>query len=301
MRLVCPNCGAQYEVPDEVIPTAGRDVQCSNCGDTWFQPHPDYETAPAEEEAAVSAPPPAPEPEPVPEAPIEEPAPEAETPAAPLDEELDADLEAALAADDTTEPPKRELSSSVADILREEAAFEEAARKREAETLENQPDLGLDEPSQRSTHAQDHTAQLRGETVAAAAVGTAAAATAAASRRDVLPDIEEINSTLRKDGGAQAQNADLADAAPRAMKRSGFRLGFSLILLLAVIALLVYIFAPQISEAVPALAPYLERYVLAVNEARLWLDTQMRGMLTSLDEMAGQPAPEAAEPAAASE
>ena len=37
MRLICPNCGAQYEVDDAVIPDAGRDVQCSNCGHTWFQ------------------------------------------------------------------------------------------------------------------------------------------------------------------------------------------------------------------------------------------------------------------------
>ena len=38
MRLICPNCGAQYEVPEDVIPDEGRDVQCSNCGDTWYQP-----------------------------------------------------------------------------------------------------------------------------------------------------------------------------------------------------------------------------------------------------------------------
>ncbi|HHB81612.1 MAG TPA: thioredoxin, partial [Aliiroseovarius sp.] len=37
MRLVCPNCGAQYEVDSRVIPENGRDVQCSNCGHTWFQ------------------------------------------------------------------------------------------------------------------------------------------------------------------------------------------------------------------------------------------------------------------------
>ena len=37
MRLICPNCGAQYEVPDDVIPEAGRDVLCSNCGSTWFE------------------------------------------------------------------------------------------------------------------------------------------------------------------------------------------------------------------------------------------------------------------------
>ncbi|KEP71448.1 hypothetical protein DL1_06530 [Thioclava dalianensis] len=38
MRLVCPNCGAQYEVDDAVIPENGRDVQCSNCAHSWFQP-----------------------------------------------------------------------------------------------------------------------------------------------------------------------------------------------------------------------------------------------------------------------
>lgn len=37
MRLICPNCDAQYEVDDSVIPEGGRDVQCSSCGHSWFQ------------------------------------------------------------------------------------------------------------------------------------------------------------------------------------------------------------------------------------------------------------------------
>jgi predicted Zn finger-like uncharacterized protein len=37
MRLTCPNCKAQYEVSEGVIPPGGRDVQCSACGSTWFQ------------------------------------------------------------------------------------------------------------------------------------------------------------------------------------------------------------------------------------------------------------------------
>ena len=37
MRLTCPNCDAQYEVDEAVIPEDGRDVQCSSCGHTWFQ------------------------------------------------------------------------------------------------------------------------------------------------------------------------------------------------------------------------------------------------------------------------
>ncbi len=37
MRLICPNCVAQYEVDQDVIPAEGRDVQCANCGHNWFQ------------------------------------------------------------------------------------------------------------------------------------------------------------------------------------------------------------------------------------------------------------------------
>ncbi|WP_201723338.1 zinc-ribbon domain-containing protein, partial [Sulfitobacter sp. HI0076] len=54
MRLICPNCDAQYEVPDEVMPVAGRDVQCSNCGQTWFQHHPD--NAPEEDDSEFDDP-----------------------------------------------------------------------------------------------------------------------------------------------------------------------------------------------------------------------------------------------------
>ena len=36
MLIKCPNCDAQYEVPNDIIPAAGRDVQCSSCSKTWF-------------------------------------------------------------------------------------------------------------------------------------------------------------------------------------------------------------------------------------------------------------------------
>ncbi|MEO9466630.1 zinc-ribbon domain-containing protein, partial [Sulfitobacter pontiacus] len=54
MRLICPNCDAQYEVPDEVMPSSGRDVQCSNCGQTWFQHHPDFPPLDDEDDSRIS-------------------------------------------------------------------------------------------------------------------------------------------------------------------------------------------------------------------------------------------------------
>jgi len=37
MRLVCPNCKANYEIPRHAVPISGREVRCDSCGHSWFQ------------------------------------------------------------------------------------------------------------------------------------------------------------------------------------------------------------------------------------------------------------------------
>lgn len=122
MRLTCPNCSAQYEVPDEVIPEEGRDVQCSNCDQTWFQAkHPtDADPEPVQDEA-----------------------PEAEAPPAEVE---DAEPEAEDAVAETT----GNVDPSVANILKEEAEREAELRAQEGGGLETQPDLALDTPPEPS-------------------------------------------------------------------------------------------------------------------------------------------------------
>ena len=273
MRLVCPNCGAQYEVPDDVIPQGGRDVQCSNCGDTWFQNHPDNDHGLAEDlgEALTQ----------------EVDASEAEQPEA--DEEPMVQTPPAA-----PEGRKRELDPSVADVLREEAAREAAARKREASSaLEEQPDLGIGEPddeaARRQREASERMSRMRGEDPKPAKV--AAATAASGSRRDVLPDIDEINSTLRKDSERRKTASEVAASREAAPKQSGFLRGFLLVMALAAVLIGIYIFSPQISEAVPALAPALESYTGFVDTGRLWLDGQVRGLMGTLDGMATETAP----------
>ncbi len=58
MRLVCPNCSAQYEIDAAMIPDEGRDVQCSNCGHTWFElpAPPELAAEPVVETETVSEP-----------------------------------------------------------------------------------------------------------------------------------------------------------------------------------------------------------------------------------------------------
>ena len=97
MRLTCPKCAAQYEVPEAAIPAAGREVQCSGCNAVWFQKHPGP-VAPApvdatEPTATAEDPPPGPE---------------------------------------TAPAPQRQLDPAVADILRAEADRERSARAAEA-------------------------------------------------------------------------------------------------------------------------------------------------------------------------
>ena len=37
LTLTCPECRAQFEIPEELIPPNGRKVQCSACKNIWFQ------------------------------------------------------------------------------------------------------------------------------------------------------------------------------------------------------------------------------------------------------------------------
>ena len=36
MRLTCPSCGAEYDIPEGMLPAAGRHAQCSACHTRWF-------------------------------------------------------------------------------------------------------------------------------------------------------------------------------------------------------------------------------------------------------------------------
>lgn len=268
MRLICPNCGAQYEVPTEVIPTEGRDVQCSACSITWFQAHPDHASEQTEDTVAP------------------------EDIAPPASEEEEPELPA------MPEVASRELDPTISDVLREEAEFEAAARAAETNTpLESQPDLGLESSSEeendrRGREARERMAAMRGEPLPDEAA-VAAATVAAGSRRDLLPDIEEINSTLRSSGErrrpAEASDADISGTTPRAAKKGrSFRFGFYTILLIAVIGLCLYIYSPQISAAVPAAEGFIQHYIQAIETARAWLAMSLDNALAWLDQMASE-------------
>lgn len=298
MRLTCPNCGAQYEVPDDVIPENGRDVQCSNCGDTWFQPHPDHAASPpATDDSATDHEDPdvAVAPQPSDDAGPDED--DAQGDDARDDDAHDEGQHEDRASDSNktdpapVEPARRELDPAIAGVLREEAAREARARKGEGEALETQPDLGLDDADhkQRDREARDRMARLRGQDDVAP---DGSQQIDPGSRRDLLPDIEEINSSLRSerdDAEPVDPSGGYAEAPPPGP--SGFRRGFRWAVVIVVLLLALYLLAPMISRNVPALAAVLSDYVDVIDGWRVWLDQQVAALMLWLDGMTGgQPA-----------
>jgi predicted Zn finger-like uncharacterized protein len=308
MRLICPGCAAQYEVQASAIPPEGRDVQCSSCGHTWFQrgPLPDG-TLPQDRDDAILAA----------AATTVEQAPEVTETPAPADPQDDvADIPDTDEDDDAADgvflppPPQaatvRKVDDAVLSVLREEAEREARARRAETAALETQPDLGLAlqpqaaprRPAERTAFITDAVSGVQPRRAVKPApaqgdsdteddsviAGTRPAAEGASNpRRSKLPDIDEINSTLRGTSERDGRGGLPTDAQEEALStRRGFRLGFVAMVGLGVLAVLVYAFAGVISAAVPALAPTLDSYAGAMDGLRLWLGAQAEAAMRAI-------------------
>lgn len=259
MRLICPNCDAQYEVPDNVIPEAGRDVQCSDCGNTWFQ----------EPASAASAP--------------QEPAFE-----------------------------RQAIPPEVSEILQEEAAFEQAAREREAmqpvaeeaqyeapqapqpqpEPSQNNPFAGIvdeeeSDQDRRARETRERMARMRGVSAGNPFTSGAAKEAAEQSRKSVLPDVEQLNSSLVASEEAYSEpsgdSIDLDDLERSHKRSSGFRTGFTVMVFAGLMVFALYFTHDGLARAVPALAPGLDAFVSLVDQARLWVDGKASGLMAWMD------------------
>lgn len=255
MRLICPNCGAQYAVADDVIPAAGRDVQCSNCAHTWFETPgaSSDDTAPAPRKSAA-------------------PSTAASGPYGGSIADAFKDDDPAVAP--APQAPKRAVDPSVADILREEAAREAEIRRANAPSpMEDQTDMALEAPA--AVQRPNSEAVRKAAESAAASTG-AVVASAGTRRGEMLPDIEEINSSLQSDDerGNNSQRGD-----PEKTGRSGFRRGFFLVLLLIAVLVAIYVQADAIKAGAPGVAGAVDSYVETVDAGRIWLDTNVRGLI----------------------
>jgi predicted Zn finger-like uncharacterized protein len=270
MRLICPNCGAQYAVAEDAIPSGGRDVQCSNCAHTWFET-PGASASDTPTEPRKPTPPPTPPPTPTPNA---------DRFSGSINDAFK-DVEDEENLSPAPQPPKnrKPVDPSVADILRQEAAIETTRRKTEtASTMESQSDLGLSDPAPVRPKAPEQPAPATVAAVVSAPIASIAT-TAQAPRRELLPDIEEINSSLRSDAERIEDGTAGPEAAANA-KRKDFQSGFITVLLLIGPPVLIYTQADKIVDAIPALANTIKAYVDAIDIGRIWLDDNVQSMLS---------------------
>lgn len=274
MRLICPNCEAEYEVDDAAIPDIGRDVQCSNCGHAWFQLPPEIELALEQEDELFGV-------------------------SGAADPLPDLDEDDAPPPPPMTDAPKRSIDENLMAILREEAEREAAARKADTAPIETQTEMGLSAPAAAAAAAAAAVVASAEQSRAAGVVptpahagGLAAAARRIAqmkgldpdapppgppkpaTRRDLLPDIEEINSSLK--GAEPPAITDTGGDQIGQSNARGFRRGFAVAILVAVLGLAAYVTAPRIVAMVPAAEGAVNAYVAAIDGARLWLDGLMR-------------------------
>lgn len=243
MRITCPNCLAQYDIDDTLLPKDGREVQCSACDHIWFQ------TPGRPKAGSARATEPAPEP-----------AGQADSAPAPAPATSPPEAEGVPPQD----KPARKLDPAVADVLREEAAFEDEQRRKEAEGLHSQPELGLmgsapwpaakQQPSDTADQAHD-------------------ASDTSARTAHSFPDIEDVSATLepvdtrRRQGSAEdAQDYALPQTAQA--RRRSFLSGFALPLVIAGLGVAAYIWAEDLSQLAPPLQEPLAAYVALVDQGR---------------------------------
>ncbi|MEL7254753.1 MAG: hypothetical protein AAGL23_11305, partial [Pseudomonadota bacterium] len=189
--------------------------------------------------------------------------------------------------DQPTRPSRQELSEDVASVLREEAQRETQAREAEMSGgLETQPDLGLaqsDDADNRSRQAQERMARLRGfDEDAEAPVSDLVQSPDPdapeehpeidlGTRANLLPEVEDVDQRIeaQSDGATESAAArDGSRVATQKESRSGFARGMRLSILMFVLAAALYIFAPQLSAAVPALQEPLGGYTGLIDQGR---------------------------------
>ena len=251
MRLVCPNCNAQYEVPDDAFGNGGRDVQCSNCEHTWF---------------ASSSPP----------APATPPAPQAKA------QQTSQGKPYPNADAARTTPQTQPIDPEVQKVLRDEAEQELAARRRrQRRGLKPKP-----------TAAQAAAAQL--EPARAPAPAPPPQAADVAPSHHLLPDVEEINSSLIAPVPSHKSlpTAGPMPAPPRRKHRRAFRVGFLVAILILALLSGPYIFATEIIATFPQVSAPMNQYILVVNEYRQMLFEYSQDILVILQNATGSSAGE---------
>ncbi|MEL7026671.1 MAG: hypothetical protein AAGO57_05500, partial [Pseudomonadota bacterium] len=215
---------------------------------------------------------------------------ETETEVADTDTKPEAATDALVDAAQEEDAPVEEagLDTEVADILREEAELEVSQRRSEdaPPAFEPQGDLGLDDDTP-SELLRERLDRMRGDGVPKSTVADtltqAKAPPIPGPRRERLPDIEEINSSLRPNESDAESEPPIRTPELTAIRQKGFRRGFAACVIAAGIAVAAYVYAPNIVETLPSSEPAMISYVETANGLRDGIDRIMARAITGLN------------------
>lgn len=259
MRLICPNCDAQYDIADDVIPEGGRDVQCSNCTHTWFQ------TAKPKSAKRTSS---------------------ILTPSVPKSSATPGDDDAAQ----PKQPARKPLDSSIAEILRAEAS-----RSHVVPAAPAKPQVTPPPPTQTQGAAPPAT-QTKEERAAETRARISqltkqpdrpvpATPATVAGDQGTVPSMDEINATLRARSNADDGSGLTETEQEQAVQRRGFRRGFALVLVLIGLAIMPYVFAGEIVKQLPQTRDFITQYVQTVDQLRIRLHDAVEQVSTMVEEV----------------
>lgn len=239
IRLICPDCATVYQVSEAAIPAGGRDVECSECGQSWRAVNPA----------------------------LAEPAPEPQPAAAPMDVPAPADAAPMPAA---ATPPKsvpldQRLPPNVLNILREAVETERRARH------------GADQPPPHGAPDIDWPATtITGTARPAAEPEPHQPAPDIAELPTELWDRAAPQAAPAQELPVPTPDTHSPAQTPHVPARdNGYLIGMGLSAMLAAALVTAYVMAPRMADAGDLGAALMElRH--QIDGARIWLDSLIR-------------------------
>ncbi len=302
MRLTCPNCGAEYEVPDGLVPEDGRHVQCTSCQTRWYVyggtraiPSQDQIIHRLEQWRPSAAPPPGSGPRPV--------AANAPPPAETAPDAGDADdAETRAAAREADAPPApgdaEEPERGMTGAQGEPPAAQPADAAASGEAGQAPGPTAPAKPAEPPAAPEDtdisaiialkraRDRQRRASPDMAVAARAPLSGDAPPPRPTAPPDTTEAPLVATAARVRQSPRMELpsTETMPRAIwadspeeLQARYRAGLFLALLLYALALAAYLWSDDLARMAPGIGAALEAYAAGIDRVRVWIGAAIAG------------------------